>query len=223
MRLKPHADAGKERRQQHANEHQVNNEFLRFARQRFFLLPVRCSVFIVTARGGADKEKQKEGFFVEMANIHYDSELFRSKGDEIMHVKKVDHIGIAVRSIEKALPFYTDVLRLPFLGIEEVESEQVKVAFLQAGEAKIELLEPLSSESAIAKFIEKRGEGIHHVALGVDDITERIRELKEHGIRMIQEMPKRGAGGAWVAFMHPKSTGGVLYELCERSNMEGQQ
>ncbi|OKO88480.1 methylmalonyl-CoA epimerase [Geobacillus thermoleovorans] len=141
-----------------------------------------------------------------------------------MQVKKVDHIGIAVRSIEKALPFYTDVLGLPFLGIEEVESEQVKVAFLQAGEAKLELLEPLSPESAVAKFIEKRGEGIHHVALGVEDITERIRELKEHGIRMIQDAPKRGAGGALVAFMHPKSTGGVLYELCERTNRtEGHQ
>ncbi|BBW95692.1 methylmalonyl-CoA epimerase [Geobacillus sp. FSL W8-0032] len=135
-----------------------------------------------------------------------------------MRVKKVDHIGIAVRSIEKALPFYTEVLGLPFLGIEEVESEQVKVAFLQAGEAKLELLEPLSPESAVATFIEKRGEGIHHVALGVEDITERIRELKEHGIRMIQDAPKRGAGGALVAFMHPKSTGGVLYELCERTN-----
>lgn len=140
-----------------------------------------------------------------------------------MQVKKVDHIGIAVRSIEEALPFYTDVLGLPFLGIEEVESEQVKVAFLQAGEAKLELLEPLSPESAVAKFIEKRGEGIHHVALGVEDITERIRELKEHGIRMIQDAPKRGAGGALVAFMHPKSTGGVLYELCERVKTEGHQ
>lgn len=141
-----------------------------------------------------------------------------------MQVKKVDHIGIAVRSIEKSLPFYTDVLGLPFLGIEEVESEQVKVAFLQAGEAKLELLEPLSPESAVAKFIEKRGEGIHHVALGVEDITERIRELKEHGIRMIQDAPKRGAGGALVAFMHPKSTGGVLYELCERTKRtEGHQ
>lgn len=148
---------------------------------------------------------------------------FAAKGLQTMHVKKVDHIGIAVRSIEKALPFYTEVLGLPFLGIEEVESEQVKVAFLQAGEAKLELLEPLSPESAVAKFIEKRGEGIHHVALGVEDIAERIRELKEHGIRMIQDAPKRGAGGAWVAFMHPKSTGGVLYELCERPKMEGHQ
>lgn len=131
-------------------------------------------------------------------------------------IKKVDHIGIAVRSLEKALPFYTDILSLPLLGIEEVESEMVKVAFLQTGNAKLELLEPTSDDSPIAKFIEKRGEGIHHVALGVDSIEARIQELKEQGIRMIQDTPKVGAGGALVAFMHPKSTGGILYELCER-------
>ena len=137
-----------------------------------------------------------------------------------MNVKKVDHVGIAVKSLEKTLPFYVDILQLKFLGVEEVESEKVKVAFLKAGETKIELLEPISPESAIAKFIEKRGEGIHHIALGVDDIQERINELKEKRIRMIQETPKRGAGGALVAFMHPKSTGGVLYELCERKDAE---
>ena len=131
-------------------------------------------------------------------------------------VKKIDHIGIAVRSLEKALPFYTEILKLPFLGMEEVESEKVKVAFLQAGNAKIELLEPTSTESPIAQFIEKRGEGIHHIALGVDSIEARMKEIKEQGIRMIQDEPKVGAGGALVAFMHPKSTGGVLYELCER-------
>ena len=131
-------------------------------------------------------------------------------------VKKVDHIGVAVRSLEKALPFYTEILKLPLLGIEEVESEKVKVAFLQAGNAKIELLEPTSSESPIAQFIEKRGEGIHHIALGVDSIEARMTEIKEQGIRMIQDVPKVGAGGALVAFMHPKSTGGILYELCER-------
>lgn len=136
-------------------------------------------------------------------------------------VKKVDHIGVAVQSLEKALPFYTEVLGLPLLGVEEVESEMVKVAFLQAGEAKIELLEPTSNESPIAKFIEKRGEGIHHVALGVDSIEVRMKELAEQGIRMIQEKPKVGAGGALVAFMHPKSTGGILYELCERKGMKG--
>jgi methylmalonyl-CoA/ethylmalonyl-CoA epimerase len=131
-------------------------------------------------------------------------------------VKKVDHIGVAVKSLEETLPFYTEVLRLPLLAIEEVESEKVKVAFLEVGETHIELLEPTSEDSAIAKYIEKRGEGIHHIALGVESIQDRLIELKEKGIRLIQEEPKIGAGGAKVAFLHPKSTSGVLYELCER-------
>jgi methylmalonyl-CoA/ethylmalonyl-CoA epimerase len=131
-------------------------------------------------------------------------------------VKKVDHIGVAVKSLEETLPFYTEVLRLPLLAIEEVESEKVKVAFLEVGETHIELLEPTSDDSAIAKYIEKRGEGIHHIALGVESIQDRLIELKEKGIRLIQEEPKIGAGGAKVAFLHPKSTSGVLYELCER-------
>jgi len=136
-------------------------------------------------------------------------------------IKKVDHIGIAVKSLEATLPFYVEVLNLPLLGIEEVESEKLRVAFLQAGDTKIELLEPMSVESTIAKFIEKRGEGIHHVALGVVSIDERIKELKEKGIRMIQDVPKLGAGGAQVAFMHPKSAAGVLYELCEKKGKKG--
>lgn len=131
-------------------------------------------------------------------------------------IKKIDHIGVAVKSIDEALPFYTDQLKLQLQGIEEVESEGVRVAFLKVGESKIELLEPLHSESAIAKYIEKKGEGIHHVALGVDSIEERIKEIKAHGIRMIHDEPKDGAGGARIAFMHPKSTGSVLYELCEK-------
>ncbi|GGJ78005.1 methylmalonyl-CoA/ethylmalonyl-CoA epimerase [Anoxybacillus voinovskiensis] len=135
-----------------------------------------------------------------------------------MNVKKVDHIGIAVTSIEKALPFYVDTLQLELLGIEEVESEKVKVAFLKVGDVKLELLEPTSPDSAVAAFIAKRGEGIHHVALGVDDIQARIDELKTNGIRMIHDVPKTGAGGALVAFMHPKSAHGVLYELCEKTD-----
>jgi methylmalonyl-CoA/ethylmalonyl-CoA epimerase len=137
-------------------------------------------------------------------------------------IKKVDHIGIAVKSLHKALPFYTEVLRLELLRIEEVESEKVKVAFLKAGETKLELLEPTSDDSAIAKFIEKRGEGIHHVALGVESIQERIDEMKSKGIAMIHDKPNIGAGGALVAFMHPKSTGGVLYEFCEKKGMNEQ-
>lgn len=136
-------------------------------------------------------------------------------------IKKVDHIGIAVRSLEYTLPFYTDVLNLPLIGIEEVDSQMVRVAFLQAGGTKLELLEPTSAESPIAKFIEKRGEGIHHVALGVDSIEDRIIEIKEKGIRMIDDQPRLGAGGANIAFMHPKSASGVLFELCEKKGMKG--
>jgi methylmalonyl-CoA/ethylmalonyl-CoA epimerase len=131
-------------------------------------------------------------------------------------INKVDHIGIAVRSLENTLPFYTDVLNLPLLGIEEVDTQMVRVAFLQAGGTKLELLEPTSEESPIAKFIEKRGEGIHHVALGVDSIEDRIIEMKEKEIRMIDDQPRLGAGGASIAFMHPKSASGVLVELCEK-------
>ncbi|MDR4948498.1 methylmalonyl-CoA epimerase [Neobacillus cucumis] len=134
-------------------------------------------------------------------------------------IEKVDHIGIAVKSLEKTLPFYTDVLKLSLLGVEEVESQKVKVAFLKVGDTKIELLEPLSKESPIAGFIAKRGEGIHHVALGVSSIEERIAEMKQQGIRMIDEQPRLGAGGAQIAFMHPKSTTGVLFELCEKKGL----
>ncbi|HZG73249.1 MAG TPA: methylmalonyl-CoA epimerase [Chondromyces sp.] len=135
-------------------------------------------------------------------------------------INKVDHIGVAVSSLEETLPFYTEQLQLPLLKIEEVQSEQVKVAFIDAGNVKIELLEPMSEESAIAKFIEKRGPGIHHVAFGVHDIEDRIQEIKEKGIRMINEQAKIGAGGAQVAFMHPKSTTGVLFELCDKGKVE---
>ncbi|THE14969.1 methylmalonyl-CoA epimerase [Bacillus timonensis] len=131
-------------------------------------------------------------------------------------IEKIDHIGIAVSSIENSLPFYTNVLNLKLEGIEKVESEKVRVAFIKIGESKLELLEPLSPESPIAKFIEKRGEGIHHIALGVSSIEERIQEIKKHGIRMLADKPKLGAGGAKIAFMHPKSTGSILYELCEK-------
>jgi methylmalonyl-CoA/ethylmalonyl-CoA epimerase len=136
-------------------------------------------------------------------------------------IKKVDHIGIAVKSLEDTLPFYTEVLQLPLLGIEEVHSQKVRVAFLQAGETKLELLEPMSEDSTIAMFIEKRGEGIHHVALGVESIEQRIAQMKEKGIRMIDEVPRPGAGGADIAFMHPKSAHGVLVELCEKKGMKG--
>ncbi|MFS0643941.1 methylmalonyl-CoA epimerase [Siminovitchia sp. 179-K 8D1 HS] len=131
-------------------------------------------------------------------------------------MNKVDHIGIAVQSIEAILPFYTEQLGLKCMAIEEVAAQQVRVAFIDAHNVKIELLEPLRNAGPIAAFLEKRGEGIHHIAFGVRSIQERINDLKEKGIRMIDESPRRGAGGALVAFMHPKSAHGVLYELCEK-------
>ncbi|KSU63568.1 methylmalonyl-CoA epimerase [[Bacillus] enclensis] len=133
-------------------------------------------------------------------------------------MNRVDHIGIAVSSIEHVLPFYEQTLGLKLLKMEEVASQGVKVAFIDGGNIKLELLEPLHKESPVAKFIEKRGEGIHHVAFGVQDIKDRLAELKEKGVKMINESPKQGAGGAMVAFMHPKSSHGVLYELCDKSN-----
>lgn len=129
--------------------------------------------------------------------------------------KKIAHIGIAVKNIDHALPFYTQQLGLTLLGTEEVESEQVRVAFLGIGESRLELLEPLREDSPIARFIEKRGEGIHHIALDVDDLHERIQSLKTAGIPLIHEEPKQGAHGAQIAFLHPKAAGGVLVELCQ--------
>lgn len=134
--------------------------------------------------------------------------------------EKIAHIGIAVHSLEETLPFYTEQLGLLLEGIEKVESEQVKVAFLKIGESRLELLEPLSDASAIATFLEKKGEGIHHIALEVDEIEKRLVDLKENGIRLIHEQPKIGANDSKIAFLHPKSTNGVLYELCEHKGSD---
>ncbi|MGC5324456.1 methylmalonyl-CoA epimerase [Brevibacillus sp. SYSU BS000544] len=129
--------------------------------------------------------------------------------------KKIAHIGIAVKSLDAALPFYNEQLGLTLQGKEYVESEKVQVAFLGIGETRLELLEPTSPDSPIAIFIEKRGEGIHHIALDVDDIDHRLTQLKENGVSLIHETPKKGAHGAQIAFLHPKAAGGVLYELCQ--------
>ncbi len=137
------------------------------------------------------------------------------------NLKKVDHIGIAVRNLDETIPYYTEVLGLKVLKIEEVTSEAVRVAFIDAGNVKLELLEPMSEKSAIHAFIEKKGEGIHHIAFGVEGIEERMIELREKGIRILNEQPKIGAGGAQVAFLHPKSSYGVLYELCDKSGLKG--
>ncbi|NMB08369.1 MAG: methylmalonyl-CoA epimerase [Tissierellia bacterium] len=131
-------------------------------------------------------------------------------------VKKVDHIGIAVKNLEEALEFYENTLGMKCVETEIVEEQKVKVAFLPIGDTEVELLESTEEDGPIAKFIEKRGEGIQHIAYRVDNIEEAIEELKSKGIRMIDEKPRYGAGGAKIAFLHPKSTFGVLIELCER-------
>lgn len=131
-------------------------------------------------------------------------------------INKIDHIGIAVKSIDEALKFYTDVLGLECKGMEEVAEQKVRTAFIPTGDSEIELLESTSEEGPIARFIEKKGEGIQHIALRVDNIEKALEELKEKGVMLIDEKPRYGAGGAKIAFIHPKSTKGVLLELCQR-------
>jgi methylmalonyl-CoA/ethylmalonyl-CoA epimerase len=128
---------------------------------------------------------------------------------------KINHIGIAVKSLEESLPFYRDQLSLPFAGIEEVAEQKVRVAMLQIGESKIELLEPTSEDSPVARFIEKNGPGIHHLAYEVEDIEAAIDLMTAGGARMIDERPRNGAHGTRIAFVHPKSSNGVLTELCQ--------
>jgi len=129
--------------------------------------------------------------------------------------KKIAHIGIAVSSIEESIPFYQNQLGLTLEGIESVESEKVRVAFLRIGETRIELLESTSSDGPIASFIAKRGQGIHHIAFEVENVSERLAQLKQNGVQLIHETPKEGAHGALIGFIHPKATGGVLMELCQ--------
>ena len=129
-------------------------------------------------------------------------------------LKKIDHLGIAVKSIDACLPYYKDTLGLTLEKVETVESQKVKTAFLVCGETHIELLEPTSPESPIAKLLETRGEGIHHIAFYSDDIAGQLATAKNNGVRLINEVPFDGAANKLVAFLHPKSTFGVLTEFC---------
>ncbi len=133
-----------------------------------------------------------------------------------MNITHIEHLGIAVKSIEEARPYYEDVLGMKCYAIEEVEDQKVKTAFFRVGntDTKIELLEPTSPDSTIAKFIEKRGEGIHHIAFAVPDTEEALRHVESKGVQLIDEHPRRGAEGLDIAFLHPKSTQRVLTELC---------
>ena len=133
-----------------------------------------------------------------------------------MKIKNIDHIGIAVRSIEQAGKFYTDVLGLAIEDIETVAEQKVNVAFIPITDSEVELLESVEPDGPVAKYIEKRGEGIQHIAFRVDNIDHCLKELKEKGVRLIDETPRHGAGGAKIAFIHPKETNGVLVEICER-------
>lgn len=129
---------------------------------------------------------------------------------------KINHVGIAVKNLETSIPFYRDVLGMNYEGTEEVAEQKVRVAFLQVGESRIELLEPTASDSPVAKFLEKNGEGIHHLAYEVDDLQAALTELKNKEVRMIDQTSRRGAHGASIAFVHPKASGGVLTELCQQ-------
>jgi len=131
-------------------------------------------------------------------------------------IKKISHIGIAVENLNEAMKLYKESLGLEIEGTEEIKEQKVNVAFIPVGESRIELIESTDPDGPIAKFIERRGEGIHHVALEVDRIEDALQELKEKGVQLIDEKPRVGAHKMKIAFLHPKSTKGVLLELCEK-------
>ena len=133
-----------------------------------------------------------------------------------MNVKHIDHIGIAVKTIEQAGKFYTDVLGLKIQGIENVADQKVNVAFIPITDSEVELLESTHADGPVAKYIDARGEGIQHIAFRVENIEEALAELKAKGVRLIDQEPRKGAGGAKIAFIHPKETNGILVEICER-------
>lgn len=136
-----------------------------------------------------------------------------------MKISHIEHLGIAVKSLEQAIPYYENILGMKCYSVEEVADQKVKTAFFMVGQTKIELLEATSPESTIAKFIEKKGEGIHHLAFAVEDgVQNALSEVEEKGVQLIDKAPRKGAEGLNIAFLHPKSTLGVLTELCEDPN-----
>ena len=134
-----------------------------------------------------------------------------------MNISHIEHLGIAVKSLDEAIPYYENILGMKCYSIEEVADQKVKTAFFKVGQTKLELLEPTSDESPIAKFIEKRGEGIHRLAFAVEDgVANALAEMEGKGVRLIDKAPRKGAEGLNIAFIHPKSTHGVLTEFCEK-------
>lgn len=135
-----------------------------------------------------------------------------------MNLTHIEHIGIAVKNLEESIKYYEEVLGLKCYAVEEVAEQKVKTAFFKIGDAKLELLESTDPEGPIGKFIEKKGEGIHHLAFATQNIEGALGELEGNGIRLIDKTPRSGAEGLDIAFLHPKSTGGVLTEICEDKN-----
>lgn len=130
-------------------------------------------------------------------------------------IQRISHIAIAVRSLEERIPYYRDTLGLELVGRDEVADQQVRVAMFRVGESNIELLEPTSPDSPVARFLERKGEGIHHIAFHVDGVAPMLAELEEKGIDLIDKAPRQGAHGSRIAFIHPRASHGVLTEVCE--------
>jgi methylmalonyl-CoA/ethylmalonyl-CoA epimerase len=137
-----------------------------------------------------------------------------------MKPTQIEHIGIAVKDLQASIKFYENILGLKCYAIEEVKDQKVKTAFFKVGQTKIELLESTEPDGPIAKFIEKKGEGIHHIAFAVDDVEASLKEMESKGVQLIDKQPRKGAEDLNIAFLHPKSTGGVLIELCEKTTKE---
>ncbi len=130
----------------------------------------------------------------------------------------IEHIGIAVKNLEESIKYYENILGMKCYSIEDVVDQKVRTAFFKVGQTKIELLEPTSEESTIARFIEKKGEGVHHIAFSVDNLSEKLKLVEEKGVALIDKNARKGAEGLNIGFLHPKSTGGVLTEFCENPN-----
>jgi len=136
-----------------------------------------------------------------------------------MNISHIEHIGIAVKNLEESIKYYENILGLKCYALEEVKEQKVKTAFFMVGQTKIELLESTDPEGPIGKFVEKKGEGIHHLAFAVKGIDSALEEAESKGIQLIDKTPRKGAEGLDIAFLHPKSTAGVLTELCENKNI----
>jgi len=138
-------------------------------------------------------------------------------------IQKIDHIGIAVKDLKKAARFYREVLGLSFEGYEDLPDRGIRIAVFDTNGVRLELIQSLSPDSAMAKFIERRGEGLHHLALGVDNVAETLGRLVQDGVRVIDSKPRKGAGGLRVAFLDPRDTGHVLIEICEKGEADPQR